>query len=210
MYVRLALPMLGRTRSASTNLHAQRGGVDEVLATAVRIAHEAEDGAGAAPMTALVEAVLMVLSDQTDTEFEPHRERVAALARFGWAVGAAEDAGVHCAAGLTHPHVDTALLYLALENRVEDPMAKAVTDWVLEAAYYLRRTSQALPEVLTTLFIELPALFPSRLRPVEVVAVPVAVPAAAQFALLGGLPTQRGAADHQRAVSVGARGGGAA
>ncbi|MGQ0629582.1 MAG: hypothetical protein ACT4P1_00955 [Sporichthyaceae bacterium] len=197
----LALPVPGRKRVPSSDLYAQRGGVDYVLAAAALVAHDAEGGAGTAPMAALVEAVLLVLAEETDTLMERHRERLAGLARFGWAVGAGEDGGPDCVVGLTHPHVDTALLYLALENRIEDPMAKAVADWVLEAAYYLRRTSRALADVLTTLYVELPELFPSRMRPVETSPVAAGVTAAT-----APVPAQRSRTRRPRAVPVGNRG----
>ncbi|MGQ0624570.1 MAG: hypothetical protein ACT4PP_07975 [Sporichthyaceae bacterium] len=197
-YERLARPVVGSVRSAASNLAAQRDGVDDLLAAAAWISFDAEGGAGVGPMDALVEAVLMVLQEETRVDAEPHRDRLAGLARFGWAVGAAEDAAADCVVGLTHPHVHTALLYLALENRVEDPMMKNVTDWILEAAYYQRRTSRALSDVLTTLYLDLPELFPGRLRPAR--SAPVRV----------GLPAQRKGEDRRHAVTVGAAEAGAA
>lgn len=178
-HVRLLAPEVGRSRQPSPHLRAHRRGVDHVLAEVMRIERTADGAASQLLASQLAEATIVVLGDVTGEDFTAHREKLAAHAHLGCSVATAEDLSDGCAVGLTEPHVDTALLYLALENKVSDVLLKAVSDWMMEAGYYLRRTGREVSDVVPGLRTDLPRLFPDRLAP----QVPVAPPAA--------LPTQR-------------------
>lgn len=176
-HVRLLAPELGRGRAPSPHLRAHRRGVDHVLAEAMRIERTADGAASRLLASQLAEATVALLGDLTGEDFTPHREKLAAHAHLGCSVATAEDLSDGCAVGLTEPHVDTALLYLALENKVTDALMKAVSDWMMEAGYYLRRTGRDVSDVVPTLRQDLPRLFPDRLAPEVPVAPPIALPA---------------------------------
>lgn len=174
-HVRLLAPELGRTRQPSPRLRAHRRGVDHVLAEVMRIERTADGAASLLLASQLADATVTVLGELTGEDFTPHREKLSAHAHLGCSVATAEDLSDGCAVGLTEPHVDTALLYLALENKVADALLKAVTDWMMEAGYYLRRTGREVTDVVPGLRKDLPRLFPDRIAPA---AAPVAQPAA--------------------------------
>ncbi len=176
-HIRLLAPELGRTRQPSPRLRAHRRGVDHVLAEVMRIERTADGAASLLLASQLAEATVAVLGEVTGEDFTPHREKLSAHAHLGCSVATAEDLSDGCAVGLTEPHVDTALLYLALENKVTDPLMKAVTDWMMEAGYYLRRTGREVSDVVPALRQDLPRLFPSRIAPVAPVVDPTALPA---------------------------------
>lgn len=175
-HVRLLAPELGRKRQPSPHLRAHRRGVDHVLAEVMRIERTADGAASQLLASQLAEATIALLGDVTGEDFTPHREKLAAHAHLGCSVATAEDLSDGCAVGLTEPHVDTALLYLALENKVTDAVMKAVTDWMMEAGYYLRRTGREVSDVVPTLRQDLPRLFPERIAPEVPVAPPIALP----------------------------------
>jgi hypothetical protein len=178
-HIRLLAPELGRRREPSPHLRAHRRGVDNVLAEVMRIERTAEGAASRLLASQLSEATVALLAELTGEDFAPVREKLASHAHLGCSVATAEDLSDGCAVGLTEPHVDTALLYLELENKVSDPLLKAATDWIMEAGYYLRRTGREVADVVPTLRQDLPRLFPDRLAPAP------AAPVAARF------PSQR-------------------
>lgn len=191
-HIRLLAPELGRRREPSPHLRAHRRGVDGVLAEVMRIERTA-DGAGSRLLASqLSEATVTLLGELTGEDFAPVREKLASHAHLGCSVALAEDLSNGCAVGLTEPHVDTALLYLALENKVSDELMKALTDWMMEAGYYLRRTGREVVDVVPTLRQDLPRLFPMRIAPVAPVvpAAPVA-PVVPVAPVKVGFPTQR-------------------
>ena len=182
-HVRLLAPELGRSRLPSPRLRAHRHGVDQVLAEVMRIERTADGAASRLLASQLSEATVVLLGELTGEDFTLHREKLASHAHLGCSVATAEDLSDGCVAGLTQPHVDTALLYLALENKVSDAVMKAVTDWMMEAGYYLRRTGREVSDVVPTLRQDLPRLFPDRIAPAAPVAPPVTSP--------NGVPAQR-------------------
>ncbi|HUR75565.1 MAG TPA: hypothetical protein VMZ00_14885 [Sporichthya sp.] len=173
-HIRLLAPELGRRREPSPHLRAHRRGVDSVLAEVMRIERTAEGAASQLLASQLSEATVTLLAELTGEDFAPLREKLACHAHLGCSVATAEDLSDGCAVGLTEPHVDTALLYLALENKVADELLKALTDWMMEAGYYLRRTGREVADVVPTLRQDLPRLFPDRIAPVAPAA-PVTV-----------------------------------
>lgn len=173
-HVRLVAPAVGQARVPSPRLRQHRGGVNRVLAEVQRIERTADGAASRLMASQLSEATVAILSELTGEDFAPLREKLASHAHLGSSVATAEDMSDHCAVGLTEPHVDTALLYLSLENKVADELVKAVSDWIMEAGYYLRRTSREAVEVVPALRRDLPAMFPARMAPL---AAPVAAPA---------------------------------
>lgn len=175
-HVRLLAPELGRSRRPSPHLRAHRRGVDHVLAEVMRIERTADGAASRLLAGQLAEASVALLAELTGEDFTPHREKLAAHAHLGCSVATAEDLSDGCAVGLTEPHVDTALLYLALENKIDDALMKAVSDWMMEAGYYLRRTGREVADIVPALRQDLPRLFPERLAPDVPVAPPVALP----------------------------------
>ena len=180
-HVRLLVPLLGHSRQPSAHLSAHRRGVDRVLAEVMRIERTADSAANRLLASQLAEATVAMLNELTGEDFAPLREKIASHAHLGCSVATAEDLSQECAVGLTEAHVDTALLFLALENKISDPLLKAVTDWSMEAGYFLRRTAHEVGDVVPTLRIDLPRAFPDRVAPVPVVApepvAPVALPA---------------------------------
>ncbi len=164
---------MGRRREPSPHLRAHRRGVDTVLAEVMRIERTADGAASRLLASQLSEATVTLLTELTGEDFAPMRDKLASHAHLGCAVAIAEDLSDGCAVGLTEPHIDTALLYLALENKVSDDLMKAVTDWTMEAGYYLRRTGREVADIVPALRQELPRLFPTRIAPV-VPAEPVA------------------------------------
>ncbi|GAA0618965.1 hypothetical protein GCM10009547_21680 [Sporichthya brevicatena] len=182
-HVRLIAPELGRRREPSPRLRAHRHGVDNILAEVMRIERTADGAASRLLASQLAEAAVAVLTELTGEDHAPLREKLANHAHLGCSVATAEDMSDGCAVGLTEPHVDTALLYLALENKVEDELMKAVTDWMMEAGYYLRRTGREVADVVPALRNDLPRLFPQRVvapAPVQPASAKPAVPAQGQ------------------------------
>lgn len=177
-HLRLVMPELGHRREPSPHLRAHRRGVDNVLAEVMRIERTADGAASRLLASQLSEATVAVLIELTGEDFGPVREQLANHAHLGCSVATAEDLSDTCAVGLTEPHVDTALLYLALENKMADELMKAVTDWIMEAGYYLRRTSREVADVVPVLRRDLPRLFPTRIAPPVPVrpSAPVALP----------------------------------
>jgi hypothetical protein len=173
-HVRLLAPELGRRREASSHLRAHRKGVDHVLAEVMRIERTADGAASRLLASQLSEATVAVLVELTGEDFAPLREKLASHAHLGCSVALAEDMSDGCAVGLTEPHVATALLYLSLENRVDEPLLKAVTDWSMEAGYYLRRTGREVVDVVSALRSDLARLFPDRVVVPQPVTEPVA------------------------------------
>ncbi len=176
-HVRLVAPEVGRRRAPSPHLRAHRRGVDHVLAEVMRIERTADGAASRLLASQLSEATVAVLTEATGEDFGPVREKLANHAHLGCSVATAEDLSDTCAVGLTEPHVDTALLYLALENKVADDLMKAVTDWIMEAGYYLRRTGREVVDLVPGLRQDLARLFPDRVVTPSAPAAPV-VPAA--------------------------------
>ncbi len=165
-HVRLVAPELGRRRQPSPHLRAHRRGVDNVLAEVMRIERTADGAASRLLASQLSEATVTLLGELTGEDFAPVREKLASHAHLGCSMALAEDLSDGCAVALTEPHVDTALLYLSLENKVSDELMKALTDWMVEAGYYLRRTGREVVDVIPTLREDLPRLFPARIAPV--------------------------------------------
>lgn len=164
-HIRLGRPELGRRREPSPHLRAHRRAVDTVLAEVMRIERTADGAASRLLASQLSEATAAMLGELTGEDFTPLREKLASHAHLGCSVAIAEDLSDGCAVGLTEPHVDTALLYLSLENKVSDALLKAVTDWIMEAGYYLRRTGREAGDVVPALREDLPRLFPDRIAP---------------------------------------------
>lgn len=169
-HIRLIAPELGRRREPSPHLRAHRRGVDNVLAEVMRIERTADGAASRLLASQLSEATVTLLGELTGEDFAPVREKLANHAHLGCSVATAEDLSDGCAVGLTEPHVDTALLYLSLENKVSDELMKAVTDWMMEAGYYLGRTGREVADVIPALRQDLPRLFPDRIAPAAPVA----------------------------------------
>lgn len=190
-HVRLMTPELGRRREPSPHLRAHRKGVDHVLAEVMRIERTADGAASRLLASQLSEATVSVLTELTGQDFAPFREKLASHAHLGCSVATAEDMSDGCAVGLTEPHIDTALLYLALENKVADPLMKAVTDWSMEAGYYLRRTGREVADVVPALRADLTRLFPDRVAPAAPAAPPVQDAVAGAAVEPAPLPTQR-------------------
>lgn len=161
--VRLTAPALGRGRMPSPELHAHRDGVDRVLADAARLAYSPEAADCRAAAEVVAAAVAVVVEELTGQDLAPQHARMANLAAVGWSVAAIEDLSSGSAVGLTLAHVDTVLLFLALENHADDELVKAVSDWALEAGYYLRRTGRRVPDLLPSLCRDLIMLFPVRM-----------------------------------------------
>jgi hypothetical protein len=186
-HVRLLVPLLGHNRQPSPHLRAHRRGVDHVLAEVMRIERTADSAANRLLASQLAEATVAMLNELTGEDFAPLRDKIASHAHMGCSVATAEDLSQDCAVGLTEAHVDTALLFLALENKNADPLLKAVTDWVMEAGYFLRRTAHEVADVVPTLRVDLPRAFPDRVAPVKTDAPVAAVEAPAAVPL----PVQR-------------------
>lgn len=177
--VQVSEPVVGRVRVPAGDLAMQRDAVDAVLAAAVRQECGADGAAGRKVAELLADSIAVVVEELTGEALAVYRDRFAGLARFGWALAAAEDALPENVAGLTLPQVDTALLYLAMENRAADELVKAVSDWALEAGYFLGRTGRPVPVALTRLYLDLPVLFGDRMLADQVLAErarPAAVP----------------------------------
>jgi hypothetical protein len=175
-HVRLLVPLLGHARQPSPHLKAHRAGVDRVLAEVMRIERTADSAANRLLASQLAEATVAMLSELTGSDLTPLRQKLASHAHLGCSVATAEDLSDDSAVGLTEAHVDTALLFLSLENKQSDPFLKAVTDWAMEAGYFLRRTAHEVSDVVPTLRVDLPRAFPDRVAPVAP-AEPVAAPA---------------------------------
>lgn len=184
--LRLAAPVLGGRRMPADDLVAQRDAVDRLLAAATAIERGPEGIAARVGADLVADVAMLLIEDATGEDFAAHRSRLAGLARIGFSLAVAEDRTEGSVVGLTLPAADTALLYLALENRAgeeaADDLVKTVTDFALEAGYYVGRTNRAVPTVLAALVLGLPALFPGRM----------AQPAPS-------LPAQRQTGDHDRA-----------
>lgn len=177
-------PVLGQARVPGPKLRARRDGVHHILAEVQRIERTADGAASRLTASQLAEAAVTTLTQLTGEDFVPLRERLANHAHLGCSVATAEDLSDGCYSDLTEPHVDTALLYLALENKTADPLVKAVTDWMMEAGYYVRRTGREAADVIGHLRRALPELFPDR----------ILTPAAAPASVPVGLPAQRASA----------------
>lgn len=190
-HVRLSAPAVGAARVPSQRLRQHRGGVNHVLAEVQRIERTADGAASRLMASQLSEATVAILNELTGEDFTPLREKLASHAHLGCSVATAEDMSDDCAVGLTEPHVDTALLYLSLENKVADDLFKAVADWIMEAGYYLRRTARETSDVVPALRRDLPALFPARMAS-DVVPVAAAADASAPGSFL---PAPRSGAD---------------
>jgi hypothetical protein len=162
-HVRLSAPAVGAARVPSQRLRRHRNGVNHVLAEVQRIERTADGAASRLMASQLSEATVAILTELTGEDFAPMREKLASHAHLGCSVATAEDLSDGCAVGLTEPHVDTALLYLSLENKVADDLLKAVSDWIMEAGYYLRRTSRETSDVVPALRRDVPVLFPARM-----------------------------------------------
>lgn len=189
-HVRLLVPLLGHARQPSPHLKAHRAGVDRVLAEVMRIERTADSAANRLLASQLAEATVATLSELTGEDLTPLREKLASHAHLGCSVAMAEDLSEDSAVGLTEAHVDTALLFLSLENKQSDPFLKAVTDWAMEAGYFLRRTAHEVSDVVPTLRVDLPRAFPDRVAPAAPVAPAPAVPAQAPAAPVA-VPAQR-------------------
>ncbi len=164
-HVRLVAPAVGQCRAPSPRLRQHRSGVNQVLAEVQRIERTADGAAGRLMASQLSEATVTILGELTGEDFGSLREKLASHAHLGYSVAVAEDMSDDCAPGLTEPHVDTALLYLTLENKVQDELFKIVSDWIMEAGYYLRRTCREAVDVVPALRRDLPAVFPARMAP---------------------------------------------
>jgi hypothetical protein len=195
-HIRLLVPLLGHNRTPSPHLRAHRDGVDRVLAEVMRIERTADSAANRLLASQLADATVAMLNELTGEDCSPLREKLASHAHLGCSVATAEDLSDRCAVGLTEPHVDTELLYLALENKASDPFVKAVTDWAMEAGYFLRRTAHEVSDIVPTLRVDLPRAFPDRVAPVAPVAPEVPVATSEPVAL----PVQRKSKSKSKAL----------
>lgn len=184
-YVKLPPPAVGRTRVPDPNLTKQRRRVDRMFALMQELDHEPVADSGRVMAGELADDVVRVVAGLTGENVDGQRAKLASFAHVGWSIATLEERSGESATGMTEPHAHTMLVFVALENRSDDALVKAVSDWALEAGYYLARLAETAEdllaaeradEVVAALRADLPELFPGRVTAPPVKARPAELP----------------------------------